>query len=826
MQAPKSIMRRWPVFACVCLLSSPLRAEDRLSEQQVAFFEKRIRPVLAEHCYECHSQGADKIEGGLLLDFSETLRRGGDSGPAIVPGDVDQSVLIDAVRYGSLEMPPEGKLPERVIADLVKWVAMGAPDPRVGKPARAPESTVADGRNHWAFQPVKKPRRPAVQKGSWPLSAVDCFILSRLEREGLSPAPDADRYTWLRRVTFDLTGLPPTVEEIRRFQGDASPRAYDAVVDRLIGSRAFGERWARHWLDLVGYADQIGTSNNVFAEHAWKYRNYVIDALNADMPFNRFVRQQIAGDLLKYDSVEDQAASITATGFLVLGDLEIVEADKAKLRVDIIDQQVVKLSKAFLGMTIGCARCHDHKFDPIPQRDYYAIAGFFHSTESIHKTKRGVWSDVNAIALPETESQQAAREERARLGAERIATLKDERSRAAQRKSELDELIKKDDATAAEKASRGELTKERDRFAGRIGQLDRQIEHAEFFAPTVPRVYGVRDGAQPADMRITLRGNPRALGDEAPRGVLKVVSTTLPEIPETESGRRQLADWLAGPRNPLTARVAVNRIWQQLFGAGLARSVDYFGLRGEKPTHPELLDHLAEDFMRDGWSRKRLIRSLVLSRTYRMSGAYDKRGDSLDPDNRLLWRTNRRRLDAEALRDAMLAVSGRLHPSAGGPAMPLEFPENVANINPKNVNPPSFSLAKWRPEQAFQRTIYLPVIRSGPQPGPAELRNVFDFTQPAQFAGQRSITAVPTQALFLMNSPVVRERASDLAKLLMTEASENSSRLDLLWLRALNRPITREERQDAKSFLSKDESSGWIELCHAILASNRFLMRL
>ena len=403
------MIRRWPVFACVCLMSSLLHAEDRLSEQQAAFFEKRVRPVLVEHCYKCHSASAKHLKGGLRLDLRETLRRGGDSGLAIVPGRVDQSLLIEAVRYESLEMPPEGKLPQRVIVDLVKWVEMGAPDPRDAKSDRPPDTAVTNGRDHWAFQPVKEPQRPDVKEDSWPLSELDFFILSRLEREDLSPEEDADRYTWLRRVSFDLTGLPPTVPQIRQFQEDTSPLAHAAVVDRLIGSRAFGERWARHWLDLVGYADQIGTSNNVFAEHAWRYRDYVIDALNEDKPFDRFIREQIAGDLLQFDSVEEQAASITATGFLVLGDLEIVEADKAKLRVDIIDQQVVKISNAFLGMTIGCARCHDHKFDPIPQRDYYAIAGFFHSTKSVYKTQRGVWSDVNAVELPETPSQQTTR---------------------------------------------------------------------------------------------------------------------------------------------------------------------------------------------------------------------------------------------------------------------------------------------------------------------------------------------------------------------------------------------------------------------------------
>jgi len=829
MQAAKN-SRSLLMLGCVCLLCSDGRADDRPTQQQLAFFEKRIRPVLIEHCYECHSENAKKIKGGLRLDLAETLRHGGETGPAVVPGQPEKSLLIESIRYESLEMPPKGKLPEPVIADFAKWVAMGAPDPRDGKSAPAKGTEPRGGQDHWAFQPVRQPARPDVVDTLWPLTGVDAFVLSQLEAEGLSPAKDADRYTWLRRVSFDVTGLPPTIDEIQDFQQDASPHAHEQVVDRLLSSRGFGECWARHWLDLVGYADQIGTSNNVFAQHAWRYRDYVVDGLNEDKPFDDFIREQIAGDLLPYDSVEERAAGIVATGFLVLGDLEIVEADKAKLHVDVIDQQLNKVSTAFLGMTIGCARCHDHKFDPISQRDYYAIAGFFHSTDSIYKTDRGVWSDVIAVELPENESQQAERQERQREHSEKVAAMKDEKSQATARKKKLDELIASQ-KSSAESSADGEqalatLTQERDRLAARIGQLAPAIVHAEFFAPGVPHTYGVRDVDEPTDMQITIRANPHVLGDRVPRGFLTVASTSSPVIPEARSGRKQLAEWMAAPDNPLSARVAVNRIWQRLFGAGLVRTVDYFGVRGERPSHPELLDHLAARFVQDGWSRKKLLRSLLLSRTYRMSTALNRQAQAIDPENRLLWRMNNRRLDAEALRDAMLAVSDQLQPSPGGPALPLEFPQNVSNIDPTNVNPPSFQLSKWRPQQPFQRTIYLPVIRSGPQPGPAELRNVFDFTQPAAFAGQRSITAVPTQALFLMNSSVVKEHAAKLAHRVEQEATESAQRLDRLWLRTLNRLITAEERHDANTFLESSGDDGWTELCHALLASNEFLMRL
>jgi hypothetical protein len=676
---------------------------------------------------------------------------------------------------------------------------------------------------HWAFKPVANPKPPKVNDPAWAVAGLDRFVLHRLEVKGLKPVADADRHTWLRRVSFDLTGLPPSVAEIRAFEKDTSPQAFEKIVDRLLGTRAFGERWARHWLDLVGYADQIGTSNNIFAEHAWRYRDYVIDAIHRDKPFDRFIREQIAGDHLPNQTVEQRAASLVATGFLVLGDIEIVEADKAKLRVDIADQQLRKVSKAFLGMSVGCARCHDHKFDPIPQTDYYAMAGYFYSSSSVYKTKRGVWSSVNEIELPETKAQKVERAKREKAHGEKLAKWKAEREAARKRKGELETALKKKELP---KVERDKLTKERDAKNGRIGQLDKLIVHGEFFAPKVPRAYGVRDVAKPGDMKITIRGNPRALGAAVPRGFLQVVTSAKPKIDGRQSGRREFAEWVAHKDNPLTARVAVNRVWQRLFGEGLVRSVDYFGLPGERPSHPALLDFLAHQFMRDGWSRKRLIRSLVLSRTYRLASTHNERAHKTDPANRLLWRMNRVRLDAEALRDAMLAASGRIKSSSGGPAMPLEFPENVNNIDPKNVNPPSFSLRKWRPGQELERTIYLPVLRSVGQPGPAELRNVFDFAQPSEFTGRRATTAVPTQALFLMNSPVMKKHATALAERVRKSEPNATRQLNHLWLTVFNRPITKTEQSETEKFLKEAGKDGWTELCHALLASSEFLMRL
>ena len=389
------------------------------ADEATAFFESRIRPVLVEHCYKCHSGRTKAPKGGLRLDSREALLRGGENGPAIVPGKPDDSLLLKALSHEGevAEMPPDEKLPDRVLADFRQWIASGAPDPRKEGPAVATARRRRCRVRPRCVGPSDRREThgaPPVRDTSWARDELDRFILARLESKGLRPAPDADRYTWLRRVVA-RPGRPAAVARAdRRVHQRPSPAANERVVDRLLASPAFGERWARHWLDLTGYADQIGTANDIFAEHAWRYRDYVIAAFNADRPFDRFIREQLAGDLLPYDTVQERARNLIATGFLVLGDLTVVEADKAKLRVDVVDQQVDKVGKAFLGLTLGCARCHDHKFDPIPLRDYYALAGIFSSTESVCKAEWGVWSWPTVAKLPETPAEQAEPESQAR----------------------------------------------------------------------------------------------------------------------------------------------------------------------------------------------------------------------------------------------------------------------------------------------------------------------------------------------------------------------------------------------------------------------------
>lgn len=819
----------------------PASARADISPQQLQLFESKVRPLLIDRCYECH--GTKQQSGGLRLDSRAGWQKGGDSGQVLIPGRPEQSRLIEAVRRRHPDGATTSKvtLTEREIEILIEWVQMSAPDPRDDVAATSlPAQTPTDRKKHWAFEPVARPDPPRVRNSSWPLGSIDRFLMSTLEANQLFPAPDTDPYTWLRRVTLDLTGLPPTPQEVLAFVSDNSPRAQEKVVDRLLASVAFGERWARHWLDLVGYADQLGTVNDVPAPHAWRYRDYVIRAFNSDKPFDQFIREQVAGDLLPAESAEQRQDAIIATGFLLLGEIHIVTADKLQLRADIVDHQIQKVGTAFLGLTLGCVRCHDHKFDPIKLRDYYGMAGIFASSESSYVTERGVWSSIRTSELPEAPWQRAEREEALREHQETLAKAKTERAQWTNQLAEVNRKLtnavssaEAGNPVATKDGSENELKAKKAELEKKLSSLETTLWHLDYIEPKATVAYSVRDADQPADGRITIRGNVHAPGETVPRGFIGVLSQApWPKIPSGTSGRSQLADWLVRTDNPLPARVTVNRIWEKLFGEGLVRTVDYFGTRGERPSHPQLLDWLATEFIRNGWSQKRLIREIVLSRAYRMSSKYHPEAAARDPDNRLLWRMNRRRLDAESLRDTLLSVSGALQSNLGGPALALQYIENVGGLNPKDVNPVSFRLNKYPDWQQHYRTIYLPVVRSAAQPGPAELRNLFDFPPPTEMAGQRPSTSVATQALFLMNSEFIKSNAQRLSEWVLKQPiTDDRSRLELLYLRALNRPVTETELEIARKFLDIDTSDdkqrgAWTAYCHALLSSNEFLFRL
>jgi cytochrome c553 len=758
---------------------------------QTAFFEKHIRPVLATKCYKCHSAEADKVRGGLLLDTRDGLRKGGDTGPAIVPGNPGESLLIQALHSADKDtaMPPEksgGKLPAKVIADFEAWVKMGAPDPREGaaaEPVVKMEIDFNKAREFWAYKAPVLQQAPVVADRAWPRTDLDRFILAGLEAKGLKPVADADRRNLIRRVYFDLVGLPPTPEELEAFFRDTSPEAFAKVVDRLLASPQFGERWGRHWLDVARYAESTGKERNFTFPEAWRYRDYVIAAFNADKPYDEFIREQIAGDLLPAKDAEERNAHLIATGFLALGPKGLNERNRLQFQMDLVDEQIDVTSRAVLGLTAACARCHDHKFDPIPTTDYYALAGIFRSSRTFYGT-----------AAPDAK--------RNRNGSPLLPLSKSAAAAppAASAEKQLAEKLK----------ANGTLTAPAAIPVAAIGTA---------------LAMGVTDG-RPGDSPLYLRGEIDHPGPAVPRGFLTVLTPgSPPAISSAQSGRRELADWLASKSNPLTARVMVNRVWLNLFGEGLVRTPDNFGATGEKPTHPALLDLLATQFMRGGWSVKTLVRSIVLSRTYQLASTTDPKNYEADPDNILVWRMTPRRLDAEAIRDGILAASGQLERTP-------PYASVVAHIGDgyigRGIAPAQFNV------EARYRSVYLPIIRDYVP----DVLAVFDFAEPSLVVAARETTNVPSQALFMMNSPFVTAQSRALAKRLLAMTQyEHGQRIIMAYMLTLSRPPTPAESARTGQYLtafaprtdSADSAASaasaetaWATFCQALFACAEF----
>ena len=788
------------------------------------FFEAEVRPVLAKNCYACHSSSAKSVFAELRLDSRAAVLKGGHSGPAVIEGEPDASKLIEAVRYESdgLRMPPTGKLSDEAIAALEEWVRQGAPWPEAPESAAAPEP-ISEGPDprlqHWAFQPVAAPQPPTVQDAAWPASPIDRFLLARLDQEKLQPAADADRATWLRRVTFDLTGLPPEPGALEAFLNDSSAQAHETVVDRLLGSAEFGERWARHWLDLSGYADNIGLGRRIPSRDTWRYRDWLVQAFNDDKPYDEFVREQVAGDVLPYKDDADRREKVIATGFLAIGPWALVDSDKEQLTMDVVDHQIDTVGRGLLGLTLGCARCHDHKFDPVPTRDYYAMAGIFRSTATLDGRMTGVFSDVLRTPLPETPLELRDRAE---------ALDRWQRDRAA-----AEAALKK--AEAARDAIPDDSKDEVAKAAKAVGAAKKELDRIDFLKPEPPMALALQDYDVPADTAIRLGGSPHAHGEVVPRGFL--TAATVGEPPRianryelggavhASSGRRELARWLTDPKNPLPARVMANRIWHHLFGAGLVASVDNFGLRGDMPTHPELLDWLAARFVEQGWSMKSLIREVVLSRAYRISAEHNEQAAAQDPENRLLWRANRRRLEAEAYRDAVLAVSGKLDRRRGGFTLPIGISGNVTYASPPIIR----AEAQLGPDLAYRRTVYLPTLRKS-QLDELDVLNLFDFPDPNQATGARAVTTVPTQALFLLNSPFLKEQSKLAAQAVLEQEATDAERVAEFLVRALGRRPSAEQTERALGFIESmsqelGREAAWARWCHTVFVSNEFLFR-
>jgi uncharacterized protein DUF1553/uncharacterized protein DUF1549/cytochrome c len=1092
---------------------------DQDLEQDLAFFESKVRPVLVEHCYECHGAPKKRPKGGLRLDTRAGWELGGDSGPALVPGDAEASRLVRAIRYtdADLEMPPDGKLPAEAIAVLEEWVRRGAPDPRTetspgAENGAAPASSLEARAAHWSFQPMADPTPPAVRDEGWVRNEIDRFVLARLESEGLAPVPEADRRTLLRRASEDLLGLPPTEAELARFVDDPAPDAWEREIERLLASPHYGERWGRRWLDLARYADSNGLDENLALANAWRYRDWVVRALNADLPYDRFVTQQLAGDLLPEPapgagSEAELADQLTATGFLVLGPKMLAEQDKVKLQRDVVDEQLDVASQAFLGLTMGCARCHDHKFDPLTQRDYTALAGVFQSTKTMANLEFVSRWNQRALApkarIAEREAQVAAITA-ARAEADGLLKAGAEELRRAAQAELARYLLAAAEASAralvleAEEYSRGNLHVDREQFgsatnaiihtsepgpqfveydltlatparlrlevryasesarpvrvsldgkpvveaalaeptggwrldaqrwtrvallelgAGRsvlrieregdfphldqlllvpaetlederwltagpwaealvpevlrawVGRLEQAARGADpVFAPFAraaalpaaefearaaelwtelrarrsaepagtnalvatlfdglpptslrelasryqtlfgavgaawdaqrageagkakerldedsqeelrlvlhgaaspftlspaatealldePRrnelaaaratlasreaallpafelALGVEDAAEPVALPIHVRGSHLNLsGEPVPRGFPAVLTARVPaaEVPAESSGRLELARWLTEPEHPLTARVIANRVWQGHFGQGIVRTPSNFGLRGTPPTHPELLDWLARTLIRDGWSLKALHRRILLSAAYRMDSVPSAESLARDPENAWLAHQNRLRLDAEGVRDALLARAGLLDLALGGSLL-------GANDGDYVTNDQSSDQARYG---TMRRSLYLPIVRNSMY----DLFSAFDYRDPSLPVDARSSTTAPAQALWLMNSPLVLESSKKVADELTAAVAAPPARVEALYRRLLGRAPLAHERELALAFVAgaagvaptagaveaaapapEAAARAWQGLAHALFLSNEFL---
>ena len=1026
----------WWVIGIVFGFSGPSSGQEHRAED-LEFFENKIRPVLVEHCYECHSQDADPAEANLRVDSIAGLLRGGDNGPAVNRENNESNLLLSALHYDEFNMPPAGKLPETTIADFQVWVEKGLPAPRSFQTANG---TAVDGppdapidwdkaRQHWAFRPIQPTAPPTVANAQWNINPIDAFIYQGLVENNLQPNDATNRHALARRVYLNLIGIPPTIDELQTFVDDASPDAYAQLVDRLLASPRYGERWGRHWLDVVRYADSNGADENHPYPFAWRYRNYVIDAFNQDLPYDQFLIEQLAGDLLP--SVDDHMQNnrrLAATTFLAMGIKIDAEQDQEKKRADIIDEQLDTMGRSLLGMTIGCARCHDHKFDPIPTRDYYALSGILRSTnlanrklgsdeadQSRHdltttshtidrvrneERQRIIAASQNKVPVYVTAAKRVRRWQRLRA-AEKIEDRLDQTVKGSRLKP-VGEILQRSDFEVAgvwldaEAFTRGDAAIDKEGYGAGIGivsdkgggetwvEYDIDLPHAglyqvefryaaenprpgklsvngqlvhdasmsevtgswmpdtqtwfvegrfqfekgknllrfevtpnmshldqliiaqvtphrpkqkedkptnpaaapeeistqenldlsvllawaalirnqaatkgndsefdpeqllasggplvdvdraePYFSQTVrqqlaearkkvtqletqletldqPQLMSVAEGTT-ADAAVLIRGNHRQAGPVVPRRFLTVVSGEEQEpYPANQSGRLQLARSIASADNPLTARVIANRVWRWHLGRGIVESTDNFGLTGATPTHPELLDFLAQYLIDHDWSIKSLHRLILSSQVYRLTHQTSAEAESVDPENRLLWRWPKRRMEAELLRDSLLHIAGHLDTTTGG--------ASVGQVTTANPSPKDLDNNQRYYEESQMRSVYLPIVRTNV----FKFFRLFDFPNPAAPKGNRDATIVPTQALFLMNSNWVRKLASEWASQIQAEETSSVKRIEKIYLTGLGRPPSPFEIELATQFIEQ-EPDPWPVLCHGIFMLNEFM---
>ncbi len=732
------------------------RVASAADDPKVEFFEKKIRPVLVEHCYKCHdgeAAKAKKLKGGLRLDSKAGWSKGGDTGPAIVPGKPKEGTLLESLRYdGDLQMPPKGKLPANVIADFEKWIKDGAVDPRTDAAAvpKTPTIDFEKARQFWSLKP------PMSHEAS---ASIDGFIEAKWKEQNLTPVAAADKRTRIRRAAFDLTGLPPSPEDVDAFVADTSPDAFSKLVDKLLASPHYGERWGRYWLDVARYAeDQAHTFGVKPKSNAWVYRDWVVKAFNSDMPFDRFVKLQLAGDLVP-ETEGDLASRMSGLGFLGLGADYYKNTAREQAIAEELDDRVDVVSRAFLGLTVSCARCHDHKFDPIPTRDYYSLAGIFYGTSL---TDFPIAPKAEVAAYREAEKQMKA----------------------------VETKMKKMQADAKAKPKDTEL-------AAAVKSLTAEFEKAKKALPKVPLAAPVLSGKGTA-MKIYIRGNPATKGEDAPKGFLQVIADTAE--PNKDFTRLDLANAIATKDNPLTARVIVNRVWAWHFGRGIVGTPSNFGKLGDAPSHPELLDYLAVEFVKHGWSIKWLQREIMKSKVYQLGSSTNAENDKSDAANVYLWRGTRKRLDVEAWRDSLLAVSGNLDDELGGPTFSL-----------KDAN-------------SKRRTVYAKISRHELD----SLLRLFDFPDANVTSDKRSVTTVPQQQLFALNSEFMVNQAKAFADRVAKAGTSDDVRIKEAYRLAFNRAPAARELSLAAAYLKlpsnpDDKLTRWEQYAQILLASNELM---
>ncbi|HVA49716.1 MAG TPA: DUF1553 domain-containing protein [Pirellulales bacterium] len=821
------------MFGAVWLTLSAIGHTAPPRDDDETFFETKVRPVLVGKCFKCH--GGDKVSSGLKVDRRDSLIRGGKHGAIIVPGEPDKSLLIDAVRRGQRKMPPDEPLSADAVDALTEWVRRGAPWPEQ-------TSLIADGERqarHWAFLPVRDATPPEDPTG-WSDQPIDRFIAPKWRELRIEPSPPADPLTLVRRAYFDLIGLPPTPEEVEEFVAEERPDAFLRLVERLLASPHYGERWGRHWMDVVRYADTAGDNADYPIPEIRRYRDYVIDAFNSDKPYDQFLREQLAGDLLAGEAKDGPklyAERVAATGYLALA--RRYATAPYELWHLTLEDAIDTTGRAFMGLTLRCARCHDHKFDPVTTEDYYALYGIFASTqfawagaEELHS--KGLFRQH---FVPLTPPEQAAgrlaawQEEQRKREAEIDRLAKEDP--AAVRIAELDAAIKskKEQFAAAGQSGTAAnelaaLEKERSKTDGelqaKLNPLRTQLRNLRRpgLPPDLPGAYAVSEGAV-VETRVQRSGDPANLGEVVPRGPPAFLGGRPFDLPAGSSGRLQLAQWLTRPEHPLTARVMVNRVWQHHFGKGLVLTPSNFGLRGEPPTHPELLDWLTARFIESGWSGKHLHRLILHSHTWQLSVSDDEEAVAKDPANRWYGRHDRRRLEAEAIRDAMLAVSGtldRMRPD--GHPFPAVGEWGWTQHNPFKAVYPSNHRSLYLMTQRIQRHPYLAL---------------FDGPDPNTSTDVRTSATVPLQALWLMNDPFVAEQAARLADRLLASAGDDRQRVDLGFRLAFGRHCRSEECERAVTYLNQylrqlaasgaaaDAREAWASYARILLTANEFV---